>query len=330
MNYNNKSILITGGAGFIGSNLAFFFQDNFPNTEIVIFDCFRNNERFENGNLKSFGHYSNLIHFKGDVICGDLNNKEDLLKLSEYKFDFIFHHAAISDTRIYNQELIMRTNVNSFYDILELAKNNDAVLIYASSAATYGNAQSPQRIGKENPQNPYGYSKFVMDQIATRFCKRNKEMVVIGLRFFNVYGPNEFFKEKTASMILQLGHQIIRNTEPRLFNNSEKIYRDFIYIDDVIKANVIASQAEKSGIYNVGTGTPRSFKEIVDILQKELKKNLNIEYFANPYSDYQNHTQADISSLKEDLNFEPSISLEDGIKLYSKEIIKTSNMEFYV
>jgi len=170
MNYNNKSILITGGAGFIGSNLAFFFQDNFPNTEIVIFDCFRNNERFENGNLKSFGHYSNLIHFKGDVICGDLNNKEDLLKLSEYKFDFIFHHAAISDTRIYNQELIMRTNVNSFYDILELAKNNDAVLIYASSAATYGNAQSPQRIGKENPQNPYGYSKFVMDQIATRFC----------------------------------------------------------------------------------------------------------------------------------------------------------------
>ena len=327
MNFNNKTILITGGAGFIGSNLAFYFQKNFPNSKVVVFDCFRNNERFENGNLKSFGHFNNLIHFNGDVICGDLNSKEDLLKLKEYNFDLIFHHAAISDTRIYDQNIIMRTNVNSFYDILKLAKNNNAVLIYASSAATYGDALSPQKIGNESPQNPYGYSKFVMDQIAYRFTNEYKDMIVIGLRFFNVYGPREFYKEKTSSMILQLGHQILKNNKPRLFKNSKNIFRDFIYIDDVIQANILASKAQNSGLYNVGTGIPRSFEDIVKILQKEFNTTLNIDYFDNPYTDYQKHTQADISLIKEDLNFKPSISLENGIKLYSEEIISTAQIE---
>ena len=126
INFNNKTILITGGAGFIGSNLAFYFQANFPKSKVTVFDCFRNNETFQNGNQKSFGHYNNLIGFRGDIICGNINNKDDLSLLNDYKFDVIFHHAAISDTRIYDQEIIMRTNVNSFYDILELTKNHNA------------------------------------------------------------------------------------------------------------------------------------------------------------------------------------------------------------
>jgi len=326
MNFNNKTILITGGAGFIGSNLVFYFQEHFPESHIVVFDCFRNNNRFTNGNLQSFGHFNNLIGFKGDVICGNINSKDDLRKLQNYKFDYIFHQAAISDTRIYDQEIIMQTNVNSFYDILELSNKNNAVLVYASSAATYGNSTSPQEIGKENPQNPYGFSKYMMDQIACRYANTHKHVLIVGLRFFNVFGPRETYKEKTSSMILQLGHQILKNNPPKLFKNSENILRDFIYIEDVIQANILACETQKSGVYNVGTALPRSFKDVADLLLKEFNSSLSIEYFKNPYSDYQNHTQADISLTQKDLGFKPNVTLEKGIKLYSKEIIRTLNI----
>ena len=197
IDFDNKTILITGGAGFIGSNLAFYFQDNYPNSQVVVFDCFRNNKVFSNGNPISYGHYKNLIGFKGDVICGNINNKTDLILLNNYKFDYIFHQAAISDTRVYNQEIVLRTNVNSFYDLLEIAKKDHAVLVYASSAATYGNLPSPQSVGKEAPENPYGMTKLLMDQIAYRYVNENPDMTIVGLRFFNVYGPKEVYKSKT-------------------------------------------------------------------------------------------------------------------------------------
>jgi ADP-L-glycero-D-manno-heptose 6-epimerase len=322
INFNNKTILITGGAGFIGSNLAFYFQENFPSSKIIVFDCFRNDETFHNGNLKSFGHYQNLIGFRGDIICGNINNTGDLSLLDDYKFDFIFHHAAISDTRVYDQEFVIKTNVNSFYDLLAIAKKDRSVMVYASSAATYGNLPSPQTVGKENPENPYGYSKYIMDQIAVKYSIENPDLTIVGLRFFNVYGPKEYYKANTSSMVIQLGHQILDVKAPRLFNNSNQILRDFIYIDDVIQANIKACAPKKNGTYNVGTGIPRNFQEIADILQKELDTDLGTEYFPNPYNGYQMHTQADISSTKENLGFEPNFSLEKGIKAYIPEILR--------
>jgi ADP-L-glycero-D-manno-heptose 6-epimerase len=113
-----------------------------------------------------------------------LNNCTDLGRLKEFSFDYIFHHAAISDTRVIDQEIILRTNVNSFYDILNLAKTNNSVLIYASSAATYGSQISPQKVGNEKPENTYGYSKLMMDTIANKFTKKNPELKIIGLKFF--------------------------------------------------------------------------------------------------------------------------------------------------
>jgi len=322
INFNKKTILITGGAGFIGSNIAFYIQEKYPESQIIVFDCFRSGKTFENGNLQSFGHYENLIGFKGKIICGNIKNPDDLLILNNYKFDFIFHQAAISDTRIYDQEEVMRTNVNSFYWFLDKTKKDNAVLVYASSAATYGSLDSPQKIGMELPENPYGYSKYMMDQIAMDYLKSNPTMKIFGLRFFNVYGPKEAHKLKTSSMINQLCGQILNESNPRLFFESEKIFRDFIYIDDVVDANIKACHASQSGIYNVGTGKARSFKDIVDILQDLLQTNYEVEYFPNPYRGYQFHTEADISLTKKYLGYSPAYSLETGIEKYLPDLIR--------
>ena len=322
IDFNNKTILITGGAGFLGSNLAFYFQDNYPLSNIVIFDCFRSEKYLSNGNLKSFGHYKNLVGFTGEIICGDITNNDNLERLNKYNFDYIFHHAAISDTQVYDQEIVIKTNINSFYDILNIAKNDNAVLVYASSAATYGSQSSPQTVGKENPENPYGFSKYIMDQIATRYSKENPDLSIVGLRFFNVYGPREYYKANTSSMVIQLGHQILDGKSPRLFKGSDQIFRDFIYIDDVLQACIKACDPKQNGIYNVATGIPRSFQEIADILQNELDTDLETEFFSNPYDGYQINTQANILSTTKNLGFEPKFSLEKGIKAYIPEILR--------
>ncbi len=324
----NKIILITGGAGFIGSNLAFYFQNNHPDAKVVVVDCFRSGEKLSNGNLKSFGHFKNLIGFKGEVISGDINDKDLLLNLEvNYKFDYIFHEAAISDTTAQEQDLMIKTNVNAYKDLLDIAISHNANMIYASSAATYGNAESPQRVGREAPQNVYGFSKLSMDNISREYMKESS-ISIVGLRYFNVYGAHEYFKNSTASMILQFGHQLLAGKNPKLFENSDKILRDFIYIEDIIAANVKAMMPKKSGIYNVGTAKARSFQDIVDILQKELGTAFTCEYIPNPFvGSYQFHTEADIATTKEFLGYEPAYEMEDGIKAYVKEIVRVYEEE---
>jgi ADP-L-glycero-D-manno-heptose 6-epimerase len=215
----------------------------------------------------------------------------------------------------------MQTNVNSFYSLLRKANEDNSILIYASSAATYGNLPSPQTVGFENPENTYGFSKYVMDQIALSFSNQNPDMTIVGLRYFNVYGPREYYKAKTASMVVQLGHQILNGNAPKLFHNSDEIYRDFIYVEDVIQANIKACSAKNNGAYNIGTGIPRSFQEIADILQIQLKTSLGTDYIENPYRGYQLNTQANINSAITELEFSPKFSLEEGIKSYLPEII---------
>ncbi len=320
MNFNNKTILITGGAGFIGSNLAFWFQDNFPEAKVVVFDIFRTGETFSNGNLKSFGHYKNLQGFRGEIITGDICNIKDLERLRDFNFDYIFHEAAISDTTVSDQNIMMQTNLNAFKDLLKMAKDMKATMVYASSGATYGNAPAPQRVGIEDPANIYGFSKLAMDHLAYEWM-RSSDLPIVGLRYFNVYGPREYFKNKTASMILQFGHQILAQKNPKLFEGSDKILRDFIYIDDVVQANIKACNPKRSGVYNVGTGRARSFQDIVDTLQDQLGTNLACEYIPNPFiGQYQFFTQADIEPTREFLGYEPEVSLEEGVRRYLPEI----------
>lgn len=328
LDFNNKNVLITGGAGFIGSNIAIYLQKHFPKCNIVVFDLFRSGKKFNNGNLISFGHYNNLIDFKGKIISGDVNSKYDLSQIENCKFDYIFHQAAVSDTRADEQDYIIKTNVNSFYEILKISVQSNARLIYASSAATYGNCPSPQTVGIESPENTYGFSKLMMDNVAQDFISKNPEFHIVGLRYFNVYGPREFYKNTTASTIIQFGHQILSGNNPKLFENSDEIFRDFIYVKDVVQANIKACSCNKSGIYNVGTGVKRSFQEVSDILQKTFKTQYKTEYFKNPYHGYQSDTCANILETKEKLGFQPYWSLEKGILDYSKEILSIHEKYF--
>ncbi|RXK03721.1 ADP-glyceromanno-heptose 6-epimerase [Arcobacter sp. CECT 8989] len=321
IDFNNKTILITGAAGFIGSSLCFYFQENYPDAEIIALDCFRSGETFSNGNLKSFGHFKNLLGFNGQVISGDINDKELLKKLERnFNFDYIFHQAAISDTTVQEQDLMVQTNVNAYEDLLKIAIAHGANMIYASSAATYGDSDRFE-VGFEQPNNAYGFSKVMMDNISYKYIKKGVDISIVGLKYFNVYGPREFFKNKTASMVVQFGHQILNAQTPKLFEGSDKILRDFIYIEDIVQANIKACAAKQSGVYNVGTGKARSFEDIVNILQKELEIDNGKEYIPNPFvGSYQFFTEANIDSTKENLDYEPRFSMEEGIKAYLPEI----------
>ncbi|PHR71969.1 MAG: ADP-glyceromanno-heptose 6-epimerase [Arcobacter sp.] len=320
--FNNKTILITGAAGFIGSNLCFYFQDNYPKANIIALDCFRSTATLSNGNLKSFGHYKNLLGFNGTVISGDINDRKLLKALKyDYNFDYIFHEAAISDTTVEEQDLMIKTNVNAYEDLLKIAIKHKAHMIYASSAATYGDASSPQTPGDEAPGNVYGFSKLMMDNISDTYIKKDLGISIIGLRYFNVYGAKEFFKNKTASTVVQFGHQILAGNTPKLFEGSDKILRDFVYIEDVIQANIKAASSGVSGVYNVGTGKARSFQDIADLLQENLGTNLGTNYIPNPFiGQYQFHTEANICATTADIGYEPAYELEDGIKAYIQEI----------
>ncbi|MGA9045284.1 ADP-glyceromanno-heptose 6-epimerase [Sulfuricurvum sp.] len=326
---NHKTILITGGAGFIGSNLAFYFQKHYPQAHVVVLDLFRSNLTLSNGNLKSFGHFKNLLGFTGEVISGDINDKELLHSLQRnYKFDYIFHEAAISDTTALEQDLMIQTNVNAFKDLLDIAVAHGANMIYASSGATYGDAPSPQKVGREAPQNVYGFSKLMMDHLARQYSQKFENISIVGLRYFNVYGPREFFKNKTSSMVVQFGHQLLSGKNPKLFENSDKILRDFIYIEDIVQANILAMHPKENGVFNVGTGKARSFQSMVDILQHELGTSFECEYIPNPYvGRYQFHTEADIQSTRDILGYAPRFEFEEGIAAYVPEIKRLFEQE---
>jgi ADP-L-glycero-D-manno-heptose 6-epimerase len=317
------NILITGGAGFIGSQLALEIQNKFPNWIITIFDKFNSLEKRINGNYKYFGDYKNILGLNVDIIVGDLANSDDLKLIFERKFDIIFHQGAISDTTELNQEEVLRINTLSFVKILDHCIKNNIKLVYASSAGTYGNTISPNKVGfGEKPENIYGFSKLQMDIVSRNRIINNNNAHVVGLRYFNVYGPGELYKRKTSSMILQLAKQALDFRKVRLFKFGEQ-RRDFVYINDVVEANLVALNS-KSGIYNVGFGISRSFNDIISSLEIELGFKISIDYFDNPYNFYQNNTCADLETNKSYFPYSPKYSLEDGIKEYAKVIMNYS------
>jgi ADP-L-glycero-D-manno-heptose 6-epimerase len=307
-------ILITGGAGFIGSNLSLTLQKDKEAFRFAQEPCFlaslENNDITVIDNLLS-GNTKNLEGFKGNLIIDDITSI-NLLK-SFKDIDVIFHQAAITDTTVSDEKRMMEVNVGGFRRILDLALKKRATLVYASSAGVYGNDKCPMKEDQElSPQNVYARSKLLMDEIAIKYKDKIR---IVGLRYFNVYGPREGYKKKAASMIYQLACQIKTNKNPRIFKYGEQS-RDFIYIKDVVDATIRAMKAKESGVVNVGTGGATTFNRVIEILNEVLGTSYEPEYFNNPYSFYQDETRADIKRAEELLGFKARYSIEEGIRDY--------------
>ncbi|OGS13071.1 MAG: ADP-glyceromanno-heptose 6-epimerase [Elusimicrobia bacterium RIFOXYA2_FULL_58_8] len=299
-----KKYLITGGAGFIGSNLAFALAEE-RKAGVVVLDNF------------SSGNYKNLMAFTGDIIADDIQSRAWFGKVGAV--DAVFHEAAITDTTVTDQRKMMEINVDGFRNVLEFALQAGVKrVVYASSAGVYGNGHCPMKEDQTpTPENVYGFSKAIMDNVAREFAARHKDMTLVGLRYFNVYGPREYYKGHAASMMFQLYHQMKAGKRPRIFKFGEQV-RDFVYVKDIVRGNLNALDAERSGVCNLGSGNPGNFNEVVEALNKAMGLDLAPEYFDNPYSFYQNKTQADFRQAKALLNYRPQWNLADGIADYVK------------
>jgi ADP-L-glycero-D-manno-heptose 6-epimerase len=290
-------LLVTGGAGFIGSNLA--LQLEADGHEVVVLDNFRTGSR------------ENLVDFRGEIREGDITTGAGL---GSERWDGIFHHGDITDPRHGDEEEVWRKNLGGFSQVLELCRQQRIRLVYASTAGLYGNGPTPMR--EDQPKQvltAYGRSKLAMDELAAR---HGAEIPIVGLRYFNVFGPREARKGRAASMVYHLAQQVKVGKTLRLFKYGEQ-RRDFIYVKDVVAANLCAMRAP-SGVYNVGTGIASTFNEVAEAVCNAFHVRPAIEYFDMPYeaATYQSNTQADTILARDRLGFTAQWGLWRGVEDY--------------
>lgn len=304
---SDPSILVTGGAGFIGSNLVLALHEKMPDARLTVIDDFRS------------GDFKNLRGYRGDLIAENLAALDWQQQFGDEKFDAIFHLASITDTTLHDQFVQVHDNVESFRRLLNFAQQTRTRVIYASSASTYGAATtaSIEANGAAAPANAYAFSKVIMDNLADRRAREFRDWIIVGLRYFNVYGPREGHKGIPASMVYHLSRQMKSGERPRIFKHGEQ-HRDFVYVKDVVEGSIRALEAKESGIYNLGSGQARSFNELVNVLNRSLGTDLKPDYIENPHVHYQNFTQADLTKVRTNLGYEPKYSLESGVADYMK------------
>ncbi|MEP6602585.1 MAG: ADP-glyceromanno-heptose 6-epimerase [Spartobacteria bacterium] len=300
------NLIVTGGAGFIGSNLTLGLQEKFPNARLTVIDDFRS------------GDFKNLAGYRGDFVAQDLATLVWQEQFDDEKFDAIFHLASITDTTNHDQFEQTHDNIESFRRLLKFAKPTKTRIVYASSASTYGSASAASvESSGATPANVYAFSKAIMDNIALREAETTPDWIMVGLRYFNVYGPREAHKGVPASMVYHLSKQMKAGQRPRIFKHGEQ-KRDFVYVKDIVAGSIRALEAPQSGIYNLGCGQARSFNELVDLLNRSLGTNLQADYIDNPHAHYQNFTQADLSNVRNALGYQPQFPLEEGVRDYMK------------
>lgn len=328
--------IVTGAAGFIGSNLVKALNMRGENNIIAV------------DNLKNADKFKNLV----DCEIADYLDKEDFLeKLQDGFFDglvsAVLHQGACSDTMETNGRYIMENNYQYTLELLNYCQNEEVPFLYASSASVYGGGSVFKESREcEAPLNVYAYSKFLFDQIVRRrWHKRSSQ--IVGLRYFNVYGPREAHKARMASVAYHFFNQFRADGKVKLFEGCDGYpnggqLRDFVSIEDVVKVNMyFLDNPHKSGIFNLGTGQAQSFNDVavatISSLRSaegkpaltiaELQQQGLIGYIPFPEQlrgKYQSYTQADISALRNSGYAEPFLNVEQGVARYVEQMLKTA------
>lgn len=330
--------IVTGGAGFVGSNLVAALLRRDPDAEVIIVDDFRS------------GSFANVVEacerngagpFAGQVMpdpVGALNWDPAVASLEPTA---VFHLAAITDTTVSDEGRMIADNSESFVELLHACGGRGVPLVYASSAATYGSPAeaeartpfAPEIAGR--PNNVYGFSKWLMEAEHARLDRISEaegEMPapVVGLRYFNVFGPGEERKGTMASMVRQLACQVLDGRAPRLFADGEQA-RDQVHVDDVVSCTMAAAglgerSAPDPGVYNVGSGRATSFNAIVEAVRRALDVpagTQETEYFEMPAAIrafYQSWTCADISATESGLGWTPRLDPVEAIGDYARHL----------
>ena len=316
-------IIVTGGAGFIGSNLIKLLNQA-GHKNIVAVDDLTDGTKFANLVDLDIADYLDKDDFLARVVAGDPFEEWD-------EIEAIFHQGACSATTEWNGKFVMEVNYDYSKALLHFCIARGIPFIYASSAATYGgrndNFIEDRRF--EQPLNVYGYSKFLFDEYVRRLLPTTNSQIV-GLKYFNVYGPREQHKGSMASVAFHLNNQMKAGQNPKLFEGCDGFgnggqTRDFVYVEDVCKVNIwFWKNAGKSGIYNCGTGRAEPFLNVAEAVVKHHGRG-QVEFI--PFPDhlkgrYQSYTQADLTKLRAtgcDVQFR---SVAEGVAEYMEWLNK--------
>ena len=285
-------VLVTGGAGFIGSNLVEALVGR--GDDVTVLDNF------------STGTVENLEKVR-DRVKTVQGSCTELLKL-KLQPELIFHLGIPSSSPMYRENpLLVGEAISGFMNVMELAKQNQAKVVYASSSSMYRGCPRPNREDVQTePFDYYTEARLAIERLA-RVYHQFHGVSSAGMRFFSVYGPNERAKGRYANVITQM----ILNDEFTIFGDGSQT-RDFTHVDDIVRALVLAAGKDGAFVFNVGTGRETSFNEVAKLIQEV--KPLKIKYVPNPLENYVERTQADTSLVKRELSWAPTVKLEDGVR----------------
>lgn len=324
-------VIVTGGAGFIGSAMVYKLNSE-GITDITIVDNLNTSDKWKNLVSLKYTEYITKIDFM------ELLSKSNL----PFGIDYVIHMGACSATTETNMDYLFQNNVEFSKKLALWSLHRRIPMIYASSAATYGEGENGfddnhDLISSLYPVNRYGYSKQLFDLWV---LKNRLENRLTGLKFFNVFGPNEYHKDDMASVVFKAYHKIEKEGSFSLFRSHKEEYRDgeqmrdFIYIKDVIDVMwYFMNHPEKNGIYNLGTGHARTWNDLILAVFRAMNKEPDIHYIDMPENlkgAYQYFTEAKMDKLRQ-IGYEKNFSsLEDSIQDYVKNYLMMENPHFSV